>query len=242
MDLSVLDRHQKIALQFSGGKDSLACVFLLKDYWDRLTVYYLDTGDSFPETRETVACIKSLVPNFVVVQGKSKEVRQTLGIPSDIVPVSATEFGRVFAGHDSIAIIDRYTCCFHSIMLPMHQQMIKDQITLIIRGQKQSDKRKSPVKSGETVEGFEFLYPFDTWADEAVMEYLDAVDAPIPRFYKTLTSAPDCMTCTGWLEERRSAFLKTHHPEAYAIYLSRIRLIKNEVAVYCDLLYAEVSP
>ena len=44
----------KTALQFSGGKDSLACIHLMRSHWDTLTVYHVDTGDLLPEVREIV--------------------------------------------------------------------------------------------------------------------------------------------------------------------------------------------
>ena len=54
---AVLDKHKKIALQCSGGKDSLALLHLMWPFWDKLTVYWLDTGDSFPETEERMASV-----------------------------------------------------------------------------------------------------------------------------------------------------------------------------------------
>jgi len=59
--------HDKMALQFSGGKDSLALAYLLKPYWGRLTFYHLDTGDLLPEIRDLVALFAAKVPHFVRV-------------------------------------------------------------------------------------------------------------------------------------------------------------------------------
>src|SRR5262245_5370823 len=61
---SILDRHEHIALQFSGGKDSLAVAYLQRPFWDRLTFYHGDSGDLLPEVREIVDQIAALVPQL----------------------------------------------------------------------------------------------------------------------------------------------------------------------------------
>lgn len=40
----IIDRHERVVLFFSGGKDSLTCLLLLRPYWDRLTVCWINTG------------------------------------------------------------------------------------------------------------------------------------------------------------------------------------------------------
>lgn len=46
---SLIGRHDKIALQLSVGKDSLACYQLFKPYLNQIVVYWLNTGDAFPK-------------------------------------------------------------------------------------------------------------------------------------------------------------------------------------------------
>ncbi len=54
-DLATLfDRHDKAVLSFSGGKDSLVCLDLCRDYRDKLTVAWVNTGAMFPHMREFV--------------------------------------------------------------------------------------------------------------------------------------------------------------------------------------------
>jgi 3'-phosphoadenosine 5'-phosphosulfate sulfotransferase (PAPS reductase)/FAD synthetase len=60
-----IERHKpgKAVLQFSGGKDSLACLLLLRPWWDRLTVMWVNTGAAFPETLELMEAVRSRVAN-----------------------------------------------------------------------------------------------------------------------------------------------------------------------------------
>ena len=70
--MTPLDRHGRGALQFSGGKDSLALVYLLRPQWDRLTLYHVDTGDLLPEVREIVDTVEAMVPDFRRIETDAK--------------------------------------------------------------------------------------------------------------------------------------------------------------------------
>jgi 3'-phosphoadenosine 5'-phosphosulfate sulfotransferase (PAPS reductase)/FAD synthetase len=222
----IFDRHEKIALQFSGGKDSLVVLHMLREYWGRLTVYYCDSGNSFPETRELIDVVRSLVPNFVIIRGIQPEIVSKFGFPSDIVPFNSTVFGRNQAGDTGFPMIDRYTCCSSSIMVPLHAKMVDDGVTLIIRGQRNDDAQKSPMRSGMSLEGFEVLFPIQDWTEEQVFDYLKANSIPIPRFYTSGTSsAHDCMNCTAWLEHGQAGYLKQYYPEEYKTQQERYKMM-----------------
>jgi len=224
---AVIARHNRIALQFSGGRDSIACLYLMRPYWDALTVYWCDTGSTYPETLSLVCKVRDMVPNFAVIQGLQPEVIAHYGMPSDIVRASATPMGVQVGGGPLMQ--DRHSCCLRSKMIPLHQRMLDDGVTLIIRGQKSADKMKAPVKSGEIHDCIEYLFPLEDWDARKVMAYLREQDAPIPRFYEMLNSAPDCLTCSAWWEEGSMAYLKRYH---HAQYLeNRVRLDAIRTAV-----------
>ena len=235
----IIGRHERIALQFSGGKDSIACLFLLKPFWDRITVYWLDTGAAFPETVALAQKVRDMVPNFARIEGRQPNVIEAFGIPSDIVPVSATPIGIEVAGGGQ-PIQDRYLCCYRSIMLPMHERMIEDGITLIIRGQKDADRFKATTRSGEVHEGIEYLFPIQDWTSKQVMDYLREQDAPIPRFYEVLNTAPDCMTCSAWWEEGAAKYLKRYHHAQYLENQTRLDIINKAVGEHIAAFNQEV--
>ena len=236
----IIGRHERIALQFSGGKDSIACLFLLKPYWDRLTVYWLDTGAAFPETVALVQKVRDMVPNFARIEGRQPQVIEAFGIPSDIVPVSATPIGIEVSGGGQ-PIQDRFLCCYRSIMLPMHERMIEDGITLLIRGQKDADRFKATTRSGEVHDGIEYLFPIQDWTSKQVMDYLREQDAPIPRFYEVLNTTPDCMTCSAWWEEGASKYLKRYHHAQYLENQKRLDIINKAVGEHIAAFNKEVD-
>lgn len=235
-----INRHERIALQLSGGKDSLACLYLLREHWAKITVYWLNTGDAFPETVQLMQALRNEIPNFVEVKGDVASVHQQHGIPADIVPVSATPLGQLF-GSDAPMIQDRYSCCLRTMMAPMFERMATDGITLVIRGQRNDDALRPPVKSGTVENGIEYLFPIEDWTARQVMQYLRDQNAPIPRFYEVLDEAPDCMTCTGWWEKGAAKYLKRYHAVEYAVVQDRLALIKDAVERHIASFNQEVA-
>lgn len=237
----IIERHERIALQFSGGKDSLACLYLMRSYWDRLTVYWLNTGAAFPETVALADQVRAMVPHFVEIAGDQPGVIAQHGIPSDIVPVNHTPIGIMAGASAGPLIQDRYSCCFKTIMVPIYERMVADGITLIIRGQKNADHLKGTLRSGHVENGVEYLFPIEDWTARQVLDYLREQDAQIPRFYEVMDSAPDCMTCSAYWETGAAAYLKRYHYPVYELVQQRLDVIKDAVAGHIAAFNVEVA-
>lgn len=235
-----LAQHERIALHVSGGRDSLATFHLLRPYLDKMTVYCVNTDDAFPEIIEVIESMKALAPNFVEIHGRQQEIIAQHGIPSDIVPANSSLIGFI-AKKSPYLIQDRYTCCWHTLMNPMRVRMIEDKITLIIRGQKNADETRAPIQSGDVQEGIEYLFPIEHWSHQDVNDYLTETGIGVPRFYQTLSKARDCMTCTGWWEDGRAAYLKQYYPEHYLIYRERLEIIQEQTAQHIADFNHEIS-
>ncbi len=239
---AMMEGHERIALECSGGRDSLALVHLLRPELDRITVFWLNTGAAFPETVKAMERVRQLAPHFVEVQGNQPQVIAEFGIPTDILPRSATPIG-MFAGQSTSGLLmqDSYSCCARVVMVPLHKAVMEFGASLVIRGQKLSDRHKSPVRSGDVIDGVRFLFPLEGWEAEDVMTFLRSRRVPIPRFYDTMGGAPDCMTCTGWWSENHGQYLKRHHPEAHATVQAGLRAIMAETMPHIENFNRELE-
>lgn len=235
---SPLDHHARIALQFSGGKDSLAVANLLRPHWDRLVFYHVDTGDLLPEVREIVDRTSRAVPHFRRIDSDVRGWTARVGLPSDLVPTTGTAAGNLIGLSDR-RIVDRFDCCASNIMAPMHFKMIEDGITLVIRGTKRADFKRMPAENGPTGYGYDLWLPILEWSHDDVFAYLKEVGAPICRVYEHRVQAPECATCPAWWNEGRAAYLKKHHPDLFRVYRERLQAVRDEILPVLETLDEE---
>lgn len=240
VDFSPLDRHERVCFSLSGGKDSLACLYLLRDHLSRLTVYFHDTGDTMPETRAIIDQVRGMCPNFVLVRSDVRGWQAQYGLPTDLLPYS-THGIAVAAGQNGVRLVTRYHCCFSNLMWPLYSRVKDDGNTLLIRGTKSADLAKLPTKSGEVLDGIEIWHPIEDWSHEDVQTYLAEVGAPRNPIYDHMTNAPECARCSAWWGEGRAAYLRDRHPELFADYARELRIVAREIAGPMDDLTRELA-
>lgn len=229
--MEALTRHERIAFQFSGGKDSVAALFLLREHWSRLQVYFCDGGDTPAETQAVVRHVAAMVPRFSRIAGRVLETRARYGLPTDLLPWSSAPAAHHHNSGESPLMQDRVACCSRSIMAPLHERMVQDGITLIIRGQKDADAHKGQFRSGDTADGFEFLFPVQDWTDDMCLEAMLASGVPMPNYYSAgLRHSGDCATCTAWCEPGKGAHLAKSEPLKFMKYRANMAIIAAAVA------------
>ena len=231
--------HKNIVLQFSGGKDSLACLLLLKDELHKITVLWTDSGAAFPETYKQMEKVKEICPNFVVVKGNQPKQIEDHGYPVDILPMRNHKEIQFYTQQEKLPLQGFLQCCVNSLMLPMQDATKKLGATLIIRGQKFSDEQKSPVKSGDVIDGVEYFFPIENWSDEQVMKFVKDSDL-MTDHYKDANTSLDCWSCTAYLKDNqwKLPYLKKHHPEKAIEVKKRLELIKVEIMKEMEFLHA----
>lgn len=235
--MTPIDRHSRVALHFSGGKDSLALIHLLRPHWDRLTVYHLDTGDLLPEVQEIVDGVEALMPSFVRIETDSASWCARHGLPSDLMPTSSTLIGRMI-DPDRPLLVDRYTCCAANLWAPMHNRMVADGITLVIRGTKAIDLKRLPHGNGDAG-AYEIWLPLLDWSHDDVFAYLRDIGAPLCQVYESAVNAPECATCPAWWSEGRAKYLRKYHPDLFATYRAKLAAVTAELQPHLAALQVE---
>jgi phosphoadenosine phosphosulfate reductase len=209
MNYDFFSRHSRVVLLFSAGKDSAACLELLRPCWDKLTVVWCDSGDAYPETKEYMREIEARVPRFVRLSGAQPAFIAQHGRPVDLVPLSPSQR---FSGFTSFM-----RCCSANLWEPVAAYITQEQVTGIITGQKLSDELRSPVNSGDKLDALEVWHPLEHWTDDDVRTFLGP---RIPQPYlRGLKSSLDCMSCTAYLADNgpRIRELRHTHPDKYAV-------------------------
>ena len=232
---------RRAALHFSGGKDSLACLYLLRPYVKSgLPVYWLHTGDTIPETLEVVEQVQGWIQDFRVIQSDVLGWKERHGIPSDVTTAQSSWIGGQYGMTDT-KLAGRFDCCWSNLMLPMHERMVQDGVELVIRGTKLADTGKLPATGAG--DPYEVALPLVDWSHAQVFSYLEAVGAPRSRVYDTFKSisAPECLHCSAWWDDGKAAYLKQLHPGKVGQYAANLQTIRAELARRVQELDSELK-
>jgi 3'-phosphoadenosine 5'-phosphosulfate sulfotransferase (PAPS reductase)/FAD synthetase len=219
------------ALQFSGGKDSTACLYLLQPHWDDILVVWMNAGAPLPEMVELMERIKNTVPHFLEVKSNVLSDIARNGLPVDLVPVESTTLGKFGAGTKGPLMRSWIECCSANLWAPLHQEMQRLGITKIIRGQRKEELLKSLLKNGSVVNGVEYWYPIEDWSEAEVFSYLREKGVELPDSYQHMKTGTDCWCCTAHLPylEGMGRFLKEKHPALYAARKEKIAKLYSAI-------------
>lgn len=239
---AAMQMHTHPALMFSGGKDSLACLYLLRPWWDRVLVIWGNAGDPYPETVEQMNRLRKVVPHFIEVVGPGyihgHSPEQTY--PADMVPLTATAMGREFeASAPRFKIHSRFDCCMANVWVPLRNKVNELGVDLVIRGERDAEALVNRVVvSGKNQDGRTHIRPIWHWSKDEVFSYLEAEGVEIPKTYAYGMGSPDCLHCTAWLNENggKLRYLRDFHPEAAVEYERRLRLIQSEQGRHVRLM------
>ena len=224
--------HDKVALLFSGGKDSLAMLYLAKPWWDKTYVVWVNTQTNFPEMVRFMEHIKRMVPHFVELKSNTTHFINTYGFPSDVV-VSEQADGSVFAGEGTPQMCSKFDCCQHNLWRPIWEFMKTTDATGFLKGQKFTDSLKAPWVDKFNIgdKKLELAYPIADWTDEDVRRYLACQSQEIDERLRLSHSSLDCWCCTAYWEQlpERLKYMERHYPEKAAYVKNVVVRIKGAV-------------
>ena len=200
---------------YSGGKDSLACLLLLKPYWDRIDVVWVNTGNQFPEVLDHMERVRRLVPHFVELKSDTPNFQRVNGFPVDVVATRHTATGHYIYGATPIRVCSRFDCCGANIWKPMADYFRLVRPTCVIRG----DRGQERAEGLRSADGIAFEFPIFDWTTEQVLNFVRSAPDGLYQERHELPegSSLDCMTCMAYNDEHasRMAYLKKHHPKLH---------------------------
>ncbi len=235
-----LSRFKHPALQFSGGKDSLACLYLLREQLHNVRVYWVNTGDGCSETLSVIDQVREWIPHFTEIRTDVRKWRDTYGNPTDLVPASCTELGMAY-GMGSQRLSGRFDCCYANLMYPLHEQMVEDRVDAVIRGTKLADTGRVPFEGASPF--YEVILPLRDWSHEQVFDFLEREGAPVNTVYEHFKgiSAPECMGCTAWWDDGKAEYFAAKHPERLEPYRIALTTVREALRQHLDHLDSELE-
>jgi phosphoadenosine phosphosulfate reductase len=95
---------------------------------------------------------------------------QQHGWPVDVLPVNNTMLGRKISGENGPLMQPYVSCCSTNIWFPLHYGVKALGVTKVIKGQRNSDEKKSTARNGSKVDGIEFVMPIQDWTESQVYQ------------------------------------------------------------------------
>jgi 3'-phosphoadenosine 5'-phosphosulfate sulfotransferase (PAPS reductase)/FAD synthetase len=229
----MLGHHRNAVLQFSGGKDSTALMYLARPYLNEITVLFSETGATFPHLRRHVEqTCRKLGARMTIVHPEI-DVHEHIyrnGFPSDIVPVEASAEMAPFLNPPPKQILQSYTqCCRAMLWTPMLGYMRENNVDLVLRGSKSCDPRVG-VGPGTEIEGITYESPLWDWSDDDVYAYLKEQGAELPDQYPEINDSLDCWICTAHLAhhgDQKMHYIKKNYPDLWPVVSERMNLVRG---------------
>lgn len=215
------------ALWLSGGKDSVACMFLHEAELSDIQVLWANTGRYLPEHLAWMETLRVFCPNWHEVKTDRDGQNAKNGLPADVVPVRVTNFGAMATGHEpKVKLQSQIQCCYENISGPLWERSKNLKVTEIICGQRNAESYKAPRKHGDVIDGITFSHPIEDWSTERVVEYVRS-KIDVPDFYRLGRTSLDCYDCTAYLGESEDwvHYMKTRHPNRYKEFVWRLQIV-----------------
>lgn len=202
---------------------------------DRITVMFGDTGATYPHLVEYVeTTCEALGATLLLVKPLEDVLSYTkrVGLPSDLVPVWATEELEPFMrDKPRQKIQSAMKCCMNMLLLPMYKAVVESGAKVLIRGTKKSDSRIGLANGTIDENGIKHVCPVWEWSDGDVYDYLRKEGAELAPHYSEVKSSLDCWCCTGHAPfddfANKLAYTEKHYPDLWPELERRLTAVKE---------------
>jgi 3'-phosphoadenosine 5'-phosphosulfate sulfotransferase (PAPS reductase)/FAD synthetase len=242
-----IECHKNAVLQWSGGKDSTAALLFCRPWWDKINVLWVNTGAAFPEVVDLAARVKEMVPRFFEVRTNQPAQTAAMGYPADIVSARSTALGKLLEPESVRPKLQlHWDCCASNIWFPMAAMTKKIGATLVIRGQKRSDKIRPPIDTGYIDEdGIEYWLPIRDFSGEDSLNYIreNGPDWLLPHYGPGSMTGLDCWDCSAYVFENfgRYKWMQKTHPEKWVHLRNRLAVVLKEARSEVEMLRQGVT-
>ena len=229
----------RTAVQFSGGKDSLAVLHLVRDRLDPDTiVYFGDSGIAYPHiaafVKETCTAL-GLTLKVVRPPVSARAFHAVRGLPADIVPVErSAEMQPYLPARREPLLQSGLSCCSALLWQPLQNALVADGVRIVYRGSKMCDGQVGVGDGFVDANGVTYRSPIWIWSDDDVFAYLKQAGVKLPAHYAEVNSSFDCYACTAWLNHTgvadRLKWTRENCPELWPDIEERLRTVRATVA------------
>jgi 3'-phosphoadenosine 5'-phosphosulfate sulfotransferase (PAPS reductase)/FAD synthetase len=205
-----LHGHSRVGLAFSGGKDSLACLELLRMAGARPAMFWVNTGASVPRMEAFVRRVTEGL-ELIEVRTDQRAYWRENGIPSRVIPMFNHRAGLQDEPEPPRPLIVDWTSCHIALVeAPLWEAVAGSGVTLLVHGQRGDDGLVAPR---HPFKHFRTVLPLAAWSTEDVFAFLHARGVEMPAQYPEVVASMDCWNCPALTTPDKIRYLKREYPE-----------------------------
>lgn len=199
----------RVAVLFSGGKDSMALLDLCRPYRDKLSLVWIDTGYAFPHIEEHV---RKNAQGFELRVIKHDPVSRWFrdGLPSSIIPIDH------WKGATSTPLAPRVqpwkVCCAGRIDDNL-DLLASYGFNVLLSGQREDDAIGN--FESQTLSGLMIYAPLWRWPEADVLAYLKDHSLELAQHADGCDTSMECMICPAQMTKNRAALIKANYPHLW---------------------------
>lgn len=227
MDLRQLfdNPDHKIALSYSGGKDSSVLLDLCRPYKDRFTVVWVNTGYAFPHIQKHVVETTQDF-SFQEIAHDLKPVWEQHGLPTHILPL---DHAPMVSAKAKTPYLQNWVACCLRRMESVVKALEPQGFDILLTGQRATDASPSvPLRQVMNAGAITMVAPLWEWSDEEILDYISQRNISLPASATIDDTSMECTICPAQIEKRID-FIKEHYPEYLPTIGENVRAVMDVV-------------
>lgn len=239
-----------IVIQFSGGRDSTAVLYHLKDMLPNVIVLHVDSGSNYSHVSEFVTRTCDDLGAELHIVGpeiSAEEYTEEHGYPTDILPIWVDGLSP-FPDREHIGrtLISSWACCKRNLWEPASHFLTENNIKVVIRGVKKTDPHVGAEHGYMGEDGVLYLAPIWDWSEADIDNLLkeNQVELPIQYLAENADSL-DCWCCTAHsgygAASAKLKFTREHYPELYKKLLKRHSIVRQVVEEQTKRVFEDID-
>lgn len=225
----IFDRHERVFLGFSGGKDSLALLHLCEPWRERVTLLWSNTGYM---AGHMAAFVRGFGDRWRLVEVSPERDMladwEEHGTPVDVVAIEHLE------GLDwrTPRVRPWPLCCAVNRTGPLAAYLARfGEPCAFLNGQRRSDRGTTPERmAGIMSPNVETVMLLWAWSTSDVLTYLAAQAIPLPPHHDVFQGSMECAICPADIKPGRLRVLDRFEPHAAAFVRATARVSLGLVA------------
>lgn len=206
----IFDRHERVFLAFSGGKESVVLAHMCEPWREKVTLLWVRIQFHAPHMADFIRGYAERGWRLEEIPGPDlMEHWRSAGTPAEVVPVDHA------LGRRQPRLQSWPMCCYSIRQVPLNAYIrAQNEPCALLHGQRTADGGATVGGlTGQMPDYVEVAQPLSSWSEAEVMAYIDRHGLTLPEQYgQGCSDSLECLVCPAAPKPERLAYLDRRYP------------------------------